>query len=151
MEATQKIRTILTTSTFDVFEKMFYIFLEISDAEAHQYDLVTSISFSGQLKGEIRLYLSNSLALAMAENMVSVARNDVTREMTEDCAKEATNMVGGAFVRTLDNTKFSQLTFPICLPNEFAVPHESSGSDREEWLHFESKQGQLGIMIGLKA
>ena len=30
MEATQTIRKILTTSTFDVFEKMFYIFLEMS-------------------------------------------------------------------------------------------------------------------------
>jgi CheY-specific phosphatase CheX len=151
MEATQKIRTILTTSTFDVFEKMFYIFLEISDAVVHQYDLVTSIRFSGPREGEIRLCFSNSLVLAMAENMVSVARNDVTREMTEDCAKEAANMVGGAFVRTLDKTKIFQLTFPVCLSNEFAIPQENPGSDREEWLHFESKQGQLGIMIGLKA
>jgi CheY-specific phosphatase CheX len=151
MEATQKIRTILTTSTFDVFEKMFFIYLEISDAETHQYGLVTSIRFSGPLEGEIRLCLSDSLVLAMAENMVSVDRNDVTREMMEDCAKEAANMVGGAFVRTLDTTKIFQLTIPVCLPDESAVPQESPGADREEWLRFESKQGQLGIMVGLKA
>jgi chemotaxis protein CheY-P-specific phosphatase CheC len=151
MEATQKIRTILTTSTFDVFEKMFFIYLEISDAGTHQYDLVTSIRFSGPLEGEIRLCFSDSVVLSMAENMVSMDRNDVTREMKEDCAKEAANMVCGAFVRTLDMTKVFQLTIPVCLPNESAVPHESPGSNREDWQHFESKQGQLGIMVGLKA
>jgi CheY-specific phosphatase CheX len=150
MEATQKIRTMLTTSTFDVFEKMFFIYLEISDAETRGYDLVTSIRFTGPLAGEIRLCFSDSLLLAMVENMVSVDRKDVTREMKEDCAKEAANMVGGAFVRTFDTTKIFQLTVPVCLPHESAVPQKKQQLDREEWLYFESKQGQLGIMIGLK-
>jgi CheY-specific phosphatase CheX len=120
----------------------------MSNVKTNQDDLVTSIRFSGPLEGEIRLFLSDSLVLAMAENMVSVDRSDVTREMKEDCAKEAANMIGGAFVRSLDTTKVFHLTFPVCLPGESAVPQESSGVDQEEWLRFESEQGQL--LVGLK-
>ena len=76
MEATQMIRKILTTSTFDVFEKMFFIFLEMSATGKPQYDLVTSIRFSGPFDGEIRLGFSDSLVLAMVENMLSVDQNN---------------------------------------------------------------------------
>jgi chemotaxis protein CheY-P-specific phosphatase CheC len=102
MEATQMIRKILTTSTFDVFEKMFFVFLEMSASEESRNDLVTSIRFSGPFDGEIRLGFSDSLVQAMVENMLSVDQHDITRAMREDCAKEAVNMVGGQFLRTLD-------------------------------------------------
>jgi CheY-specific phosphatase CheX len=150
MEDTQIIRKILTTSIFDVFEKMFFIFLEISRMGKRQYDLVTAIRFSGPIEGEIRLCLSDSLALVMVQNMLSMRQCDVTREMKEDCAKEAANMIGGVFLRTLDNSKIFQLTVPVCLPITSAVQQDIPGPDLEQWLNVESENGYLGIVVSLK-
>jgi CheY-specific phosphatase CheX len=149
MEATQTIRKILTTSTFDVFEKMFFIFLEISATGAQRYDLVTSIRFSGPFNGEIRLGFSDSLLLAMVENMLSVDQPDVTREMREDCAKEAVNMIGGQFLRTLDSTKIFHMDMPVCLPGTSDVQQDSSGQDLVQRLNFESEKGHLYILASL--
>ncbi len=150
MEATQTIRKILTTSTFDVFEKMFFIFLEMSATGKQQYDLVTSIHFSGPVDGEIRLGCADSLVLAMIENMLSVKRDDITRIMKEDCAKEAVNMIAGQFLRTLDSTRIFHMAVPVCLPNTAAVPQDETGQDLEQRLNFESAKGHLCILTRLK-
>ena len=150
MEATQTIRKILTTSTFDVFEKMFYIFLEMSASGKQQYDLVTSIRFSGPFDGEIRLGFSDSLALAMVENMLSMDQHDITRAMREDCAKEAVNMISGHFLRTFDSTKIFHMAVPVCLPHTSAAQQESSGQDLEQRLNFESEKGYLYLLASLK-
>jgi CheY-specific phosphatase CheX len=150
MEAMQTIRKTLTTSTFDVFEKMFFIFLEISATGRQQCDLVTSIRFTGPIEGEIRLYLSESLVMVMVKNMLSMRQSDVTREMEEDCAKEAANMIGGQFLRTLDSAKIFQLTLPVCLPVTSFAQQNSMGPDLEQWLNFESENGFLAIMANLK-
>ena len=150
MEATQTIRKILTTSTFDVFEKMFYIFLEMSASGKQQYDLVTSIRFSGPFDGEIRLGFSDSLALAMVENMLSMDQHDITRAMREDCAKEAVNMISGQFLRTLDPTKIFHMAVPVCLPHPSAAEQDSSAQDLEQRLNFESEKGYLFLLARLK-
>ncbi len=150
MEAMQPIKKILTTSIFDVFEKMFFIFLEMSGTEKHQYDMVTLIRFSGPVEGEIRLYLSDSLVMVMAQNMLSLQQEEVTREMKEDCAKEAANMIGGQFIRTFDTTMIFQLTLPVCVPIKSIVQHDKPEPDYEQWLHLESESGYLGIVVSLK-
>ena len=150
MEATQKIRKILTTSTFDVFEKMFFIFLEISATGKEQCDLVTSIRFSGPFDGEIRLGFSDSLVLAMVENMLGVNRDDITRIMKEDCVKEAVNMITGQFLRTLDSTKVFHMVLPVCLPKTAAVQQGKTDWDLEQRLNFESEKGHLCIRASLK-
>ena len=150
MEATKTIRKTLTTSTFDVFEKMFFIFLEVSNAGVRQYDLVTSVHFSGPLDGEIQLGLSDSLAQAMVENMLSVNRSDVTQAMKEDCAKEAVNMIAGQFVRSLDSTKIIHLALPVCFAGALAVQQGIAGPDLERCLSLESEKGHLSVLASLK-
>jgi CheY-specific phosphatase CheX len=150
MEATQMIRKILTTSTFDVFEKMFFIFLEMSATGKQQYDLATSIRFSGPFDGEIRLYFSDSLVSAMVENMLSVDQRDITSAMREDCAKEAVNMIGGQFVRTLDSTKIFHMAMPACLPDASATQQECPGPNIAQCLSFESEKGYLHLYASLK-
>lgn len=150
MEATQMIRKILTTSTFDVFEKMFFIFLEMSATGKPQYDLVTSIRFSGPFDGEIRLCFSDSLVLAMVENMLSVDQLNITRAMKEDCAKEAVNMIGGQFLRTLDSTKIFHMAVPACLPDTSAAQQGGPEQDVEQCLSFESEKGDLYLLASLK-
>ncbi len=150
MEATQMIRKILTTSTFDVFEKMFFIFLEMSAAGKQQYDLVTSIRFSGPFDGEIRLGFSDSLVLAMVENILGADQHDITGAMREDCAKEAVNMIGGQFLRTLDSTKVFHMAVPVCLPDTSVAQQGSPGQDLEQCLNFESEKGHLYLLASLK-
>ncbi|MBE0555758.1 MAG: chemotaxis protein CheX [Proteobacteria bacterium] len=150
MEATQTIRKILTTSTFDVFEKMFYIFLEISATGKQQYDLATSIRFSGPFDGEIRLGFSDSLVLAMVENMLNVDQHDATRAMREDCAKEAVNMIGGQFLRTLDSTKIFHMAVPVCLSDASAAQQDGPAEDLVQCLNFESEKGHLYLLASLK-
>jgi hypothetical protein len=150
MEATQTIRKILTTSTFDVFEKMFFIFLELSNAGRQQYDLVTSIRFSGPFDGEIQLGLSDSLVLAMVENMLNVKRSDVTRAVKEDCAKEAVNIICGRFLRTLDSARIFHMELPVCFPDASAIQLHGPEQDRERCLSFESEKGDLSVLASLK-
>jgi chemotaxis protein CheY-P-specific phosphatase CheC len=150
MEATQMIRKILTTSTFDVFEKMFFIFLEMSATGKPKYDLVTSIRFSGPFDGEIRLCMSDTLVQAMVENMLGIDQVDITRAMREDCAKEAVNMIGGQFLRTLDSTKIFHMAVPVCLPDTSAVQQGSPGQDLEQCLSLESEKGDLRLVARLK-
>jgi len=150
MEHTQTIKKILTTSTFDVFEKMFFIFLELSAGGTERSGLVTSIGFSGPFDGEIRLGLSDSVALAMVENMLGMDRDDVSAVMKEDCAKEAVNMISGQFLRTLDSTKVFHMAMPVCVPDMAVVRQDRDERDLEQRLDFESEKGHLCILASLK-
>ncbi len=150
MEATQTIRKVLTTSTFDVFEKMFFIFLEVSNTGGRQYDLITSIHFSGPFDGEIQLGFSDSLMLAMVENMLGVNRSDITQAVKEDCAKEAVNMICGQFLRTLDAAKTFHMALPVCFPDRSAIQQDSTGQDLERCLSFDSEKGHLSVLASLK-
>jgi len=143
------IKTILTASTFDVFEKMFYIFLETTDEGCPTYDFITSIRFSGPLTGEIRLYLSDSLALTMAKNMLSLDQIDITQAMKEDCSKEAVNMISGQFLRTLDATQVFHLTVPHCLTGTFGAESAAPESDSDHCLNFESENAHLCVRASL--
>jgi hypothetical protein len=135
----------LTVATFDVFEKMFYLFLEPAAVENRQYDLVASLSFSGAHGGAIRLHLPNSVALAMAENMMSLPQADITRPLMEDCAREAVNMIGGQFIRTLDPAEAFHVSVPVCSVNEPVAQQAGLVSRYEGWLNFESDKGVFAV------
>jgi len=98
-------------SIFEVFEKMFFVFLEPYD-EVIQYDMVTSIRFSGPMKGEIKAYLSKSVASIMVENMLGIDPKEVSEKTMEDCAKEALNMIAGNFLNKLDTNHVFDLSIP---------------------------------------
>jgi CheY-specific phosphatase CheX len=151
METMTAIRKNLTVATFDVFEKMFYLFLETTTAESRRDDIVASLSFSGPFEGEIRLYLPNSVALAMVENMLNLREAEITTPIVEDCVKEAVNMIGGQFLRTLDPTNVFHLSLPICAANTSAARQADPGWDHHQWLHFESERGALSLSARLKA
>ncbi|MBP7233288.1 MAG: hypothetical protein KBA28_15310, partial [Syntrophaceae bacterium] len=83
----KKIQETMMTSIFNVFEKMFFVFLEPLDEDI-QYDMVTSIKFTGVMKGEIKAYLSRGIVDIMAQNMLSIEPSEITDQTIEDCAKE---------------------------------------------------------------
>jgi CheY-specific phosphatase CheX len=105
------IQEMLMNSIFEVFEKMFFVFLEPFD-EGIPYDMVTSIQFSGPTRGEIKAYLSNGMASTMVQNMLGLEPKDVMDRTREDCVKEALNMISGNFLNKLDATQVFNLSIP---------------------------------------
>ena len=71
MDNMKKTQEVLMNSIFEVFEKMFFVFLEPLDEDI-RYDMVTSIYFSGPAKGEIKVYLSKRMAGTMVQNMLGL-------------------------------------------------------------------------------
>ena len=145
MGNTKKIQEMLMNSIFEVFEKMFFVFLEPFDDEI-QYDLMTSIQFTGSVKGEIQAYLSRGIANVMVENMLGLETKDVTDKNREDCAKEALNMIAGSFVHKLDGANVFDLSIPACEKKSGKFNKESKGTLN---LLFDSDDQYMGITMNL--
>ncbi len=142
----KKIQEMLMNSIFEVFEKMFFVFLEPFDEDIH-YDLVTSIQFSGPMKGEIRAYLSRAVARTMVQNMLGLEPQEVTDKTMEDCAKEALNMVAGSFLNKLDATQVFNLSIPSY---EKRSGQFKKDSDATLSLSFDSDDQPMGIAMNLE-
>ncbi len=114
----QRTMKILETSIFDVFEKMFFVYLEPCGAASVPGDpyMKATIAFDGPMNGEINAYFSKPFLSLMAQNMLSVNRGEVTDEMREDCAREAVNMICGHFLSLVDPGRQYELTVPECGP-----------------------------------
>ncbi|MBN2396970.1 MAG: chemotaxis protein CheX, partial [Deltaproteobacteria bacterium] len=101
-------------SISEVFEKMFFLFLEPpDDDEAGTYDMESSIRFDGSMKGEVRVLLSRNMAKAMVQNMLGLEEDKIIPQRVEDCAKEAVNMVCGYFLGRFDSTRVFTLSAPV--------------------------------------
>lgn len=112
MDNMKKVQEVMMTSIFDVFEKMFFVFLEPWDDD-FKYDMATSIHFSGTTtKGEIKAYLSAGVVRSMVQNMLSLEPEEVTDGAMEDCAKEALNMIAGSFLNKMDAKQVFDLSIP---------------------------------------
>ena len=148
MANTKKIQELLMTSIFEVFEKMFFVFLEPLDEDI-QYDMVTSIQFSGPVKGEIRAYLSRGVASIMAQNMLGLEPGDVTDQTLEDCAKEALNMIAGSFLNKLDSTQVFNLSIP---QYEGKTGQFNQDKDSQAILNmtFDSDDQYMGVTMNLE-
>jgi len=143
----KKIQEILMNSIFEVFEKMFFVFLEPFDEDI-QYDMMTSIQFNGPMKGEIKAYLSKGVARIMVQNMLGLEPKDVTDKTMEDCAKEALNMIAGSFLNKLDAKQVFDLSIP---EYEKKTDKFKKESDATLNLTFDSDDQYLGITMNLES
>lgn len=150
MENMQKIRKTLMTSIFEVFEKMFYVFLEPADSNSWNGHSIVSIHFSGPMKGELKAYFSQRLADAMVQNMLNVDGIEITERLREDCLKEAVNMICGNFLRNIDSSKVFDLSLPVCESGNEEMGQVVAGPFEQSFrLGFESGSGMLGITFGI--
>jgi len=142
----KKIQETLMNSIFEVFEKMFFVFLEPFEEDIH-YDMMTSIRFSGPMRGEIRAYLSKGVAVAMVKNMLGLEPKDVTDKVMEDCVKEALNMISGNFLNKWDATQVFDLSIP-----EYEKKQGKFEKDKPATLSllFESDEQYMGITMNLE-
>ena len=138
MVDTKKIEQMLMDSTFEVFEKMFYISLEALNADHKgcdiaaiigiegsvrgEDDIAATISFDGYVSGEQDIFLSRGLAEIMAQNMLSLNACEITEKDIEDCSKEAANMICGNFLRKFNADEVFNLSIPIFMRNPASIP-----------------------------
>lgn len=145
MEDTVKIQELLMNAIFEVFEKMFFVFLEPVDEDVN-YDMIASINFTGPVSGEIDVMLTSDLANAMVQNMLGVGEGGLTGKLVEDCVKESVNMIGGNFLQKYDSSKVFDLSIPV-FKNESAVFAKTEAIEKTWRLSFESSEGLLGVKM----
>ncbi|MEA1867509.1 MAG: chemotaxis protein CheX [Thermodesulfobacteriota bacterium] len=133
-------------SIFEVFEKMFYIFLEPLYVGYDDYDMEAAISFEGTMSGDVRILLSGNIARAMVQNMLGLEENEITGQDMEDCSKEAVNMACGNFLSKIDSTE----AFNLFTPNfkEGRPEGLESGEDICR-MDFDSDNGKIGVIVRL--
>jgi len=135
------------TSIFNVFEKMFFVFLEPLDEDI-QYDMVTSIKFTGVMKGEIKAYLSRGIVDIMAQNMLSMEPSEITDQTIEDCAKESINMIAGSFLNKLEPSQVFDLSIPDFEKKTGQFVKDSKATLS---LSFDSDEQYMGVTLNLEA
>lgn len=147
MRNVSTIKEILTAATFEVFEKMYYIFSEPAYTEGGDYYLKSSIQFIGPSNGEVQLLLSRGVSEAMAENMLGLDQNEITRAILADCGKECINMICGAFLRGLDSEKPFHLSSPSV--EEFSEDlHQGQPKQPPAvCLRLSAKEGNVGVEL----
>jgi len=150
MDNIKKTNEMLMTSIFEVFEKMFFTFLEPLDEDEPQwnYDMVATIKFFGPEKGDMSIYLTNGLAETMAENMLNLGSTDISEALVMDIAKEAVNMICGNFVRKLDISKVYELTIPTFAKESGTFLFKESNENTIR-LALESDGDRLGVVLSL--
>lgn len=150
MEDMERIKKTLTVSIFEVFEKMFYVFLEPAGKNGGEYELSASIDFRGPVEGFIRVHFSRSMAEMMAQNMLEIDRCELTEKLVEDCLKESVNMICGNFLRLLDPEKVFELSIPAlsAYPETAGTPIPLPSWDALE-LSFKSDEVTMGVVIAI--
>ncbi len=149
MDNMQMIRQTLTMAIFEVFEKMYYVFLEPVDQKAWEHRWTSSIGFTGPLSGEIRALFSPGLADAMVQNMLNIELPAVTDKLREDCLKESVNMIGGNFLRKYDSTKVFDLSLPFFSPEKAGALQTSASSGDTFRMDFAASEGMLGLRFSI--
>jgi CheY-specific phosphatase CheX len=134
------------TSIFEVFEKMFYVFLEAAETSNWERRYVVSITFTGPVSGRLRAFFSQRLSEVMAQNMLNLEKDEITETLREDCLKESVNMICGNFLRNFDSSRVFDLSLPVCEaapPGGDQSPAEPAG--QSFLLDFVSDNEKFGV------
>jgi len=142
-ENMKKIGEMMRLSIFEVFEKMFFIFLEPSDIDNNKYDMEAAIRFNGTIDGEVKVLLSSAVVKTMVQNMLDLGENEIGAQDMEDCSKEAVNMISGNFLGKLDSTKVFHLSIPTFNPG----CSEMSLEENVCRMDFDSNDGKVGVIV----
>jgi CheY-specific phosphatase CheX len=135
----------MRAAIFDVFERMYYIFLEPFHDEYSDYAMGSSIKFDGALHGELMILVSEELAKTMVQNLLGLESEEITEQDIEDCVKEAANMICGNFLSNLDQTKVFDLSIPLFIRH----PRGFREGNRACSLSFDSENGMFGATLSL--
>ena len=154
-ESMKKIEEMMRLSIFEVFEKMFYLFLEPLSIEYGEYDMESSIEFDGRISGEVVILLSRDIVKTMVQNMLGLGKDEITGQHMEDCSKEAVNMVCGNFLSKLDSASVFNLSIPSFSENPPLPPFDKGGmggflSENTCRMDFDSDEGNVGVIVEVR-
>ena len=136
----------LMNAIFEVFERVFFVFAEpVTKAEA-DFRMRANISFSGSIKGDMQISLSEDLAKVMAQNMLSIDDDELTDSVVADCVKECLNMVCGSFVRKVDPDHVFNLTIPSLAMITGPPSYMDAQSDSSLRLAFDAEGGSFEVL-----
>lgn len=151
MDNMLKIRQTLTGSIFEVFERMFYVFLEPADRTDGEYHYRACINFSGPLRGELTAVFSRPLAEVMLQNMLNIGENEFDERLMEDCLKESINMICGNFLSKYDSGQVFNLSIPTYTSGRQMDGIEADTDSEAVKLKFLGGQGNLMVIMTLPA
>jgi len=144
-ENMEKIEEMMRISIFEVFEKMFFIFLEPSDISDNEYNIETAIRFDGAIAGEVKILFPSGVIKVMVQNMLGLKEDEFGAQDVEDCSKEAVNMVTGNFLGKLDSSKVLKLSIPTFNPGRSEISLEGNACR----MDFDSDDGKVGVVLTL--
>lgn len=142
----KKIEKMLTTAIFEVFEKMYYLFIEPLPRDSGEYQMKASIHFSGQVCGTMEVSVSRGIAETMVENMLNLGPEEMTETVMADCVKESVNMICGDFVRRLDPEKAFLLSIPT-FEMITGMPQPRDAREGEIRLAFTAEGGGIEVSM----
>lgn len=147
MANTKTIQEMLTRAIFEVFEKMYYIFSEPLRGNGGDYQMKSTINFSGSTQGEIQIFLSTDIAETMVRNMLNLEEEEIDLPIMADCVKESLNMIGGNFLQKFDPDR----VFDLSIPTFELLPERSSQGpevvDHQMDLAFVSDGGNMRVIM----
>jgi CheY-specific phosphatase CheX len=147
MDNMLKIQQALTSSIFEVFERMFYVFLEPADKPDGEYHYRADINFSGPLSGELTAIFSRPLAEVMLKNMLNVGEDEINDQLMEDCLKESLNMICGNFLSKYDSGQVFDLSIPTYASGRKAAGIQAGTDSEAVTLDFLGGRGRLSVTM----
>lgn len=142
----ENVKEILAESIFEVFERMFFIFLE-PGGQAPVHDYEAAIRFDGPRRGTIRILFTRPVTRLMVRNMLGLDNGAVTEQQVADCVKEAANMVSGNFLVNLDASK----KFTMSLPEFSARPSPPQAGPGDALLFdFDCEAGKMRVVLEME-
>lgn len=130
------VRHILIDAVHEVFEKMYFIFLETKEKEEEGVPgEKVCISFSGPAVGTISGSFPADLTDEMIGNALNLRKEEITDEIRRDCLRECMNMVGGAFLQKLSPDKGFHISLPF-FPGETSARVERNSSEHSILVAF---------------
>ncbi len=133
-------------SISEVFEKMYFIFLEPDEFGDTSYTMGASIDFGGSAGGNMRLLFSRQISAAMVQNMLNMEKSEIPDQDIEDCLKEAANMVCGSLLSKIDTVQRLEMHIPVFLKSADLT---INGQDPIKSVAFISDAGTLGAELRL--
>lgn len=117
----KNLMTAMKTSISEVMEAMFYLPVEVADADTRTVgELIQSqdvaggrLGFTGPCSGCFSLFVPRDLLAVMTENFMGESREILSMEHFEGVLKEGLNMIAGNTLRKMEEASSYELHVPV--------------------------------------
>lgn len=146
MEQKKILRQNLMKAVFEVFEKMYYIYLEPIEGEVVGKDFSSvEIGFSGDVEGSIIARFPRELSMMMAANALGMDEEEMSDQILADCRNESLNMLCGNFLQKQNADKLFHMTLPKAVIGKGGREMEGGREIYKLDLNFESDHLPLRV------